>query len=1131
MMLRHTKPIRRRVLARRASNGAVIHSAVMRSRPRRFVSATCFLSAALTAFSSFGQTSLGTSSLAGTVTDGSGLVIDGAQVDVTDSARGTERHAVTNKSGNYVITALPASHYTMRVEKPGFNAFNYADFAIEVNQRATVDVSLKPGDLQQSVTVDVRGEAPMLETDNNALGSVIENRRVEELPLNGRNFLQLAILSGGVETPPGGSAADRAAGQTGHSGRTINIGGNPESVTTYLIDGIVTRGSRLGESSLNVSVADIDQFKLQMNFFMPDQGPNPGIVNVVTKAGTNRFHGELFEFVRNGALDARNFFSPTAEQLQRNQFGFAAGGPVLIPRLFNGKNRLWFHAHYEGTRQIQKFSSRAYTPTQAMFGGDFSAVPQQIYNPFSFDAATGLRAAFMGNQIPASLINPVSKALLPYYYPGRDVNLRPSNYFGQPRTTTTDDQFSIRGDYNPNSNHSILLNTIRETSPVIAGGLFPLQGVSYPLNAWLGVAQDTFIISPSLVNILRIGYSRSSEFSTGQGEQGGDLLTGVGITGTLNTHGIPGISIQGYTGFGRSSGPLGDVDNNYQLDEALSWNRGNHSFQFGAGARYHRTLQQNSNANALGSLSFQTVFTAQLAKSGTGLAPLANTGNAFADFLLGIPTTGQVVGLEPFHYRYTEFFPYVQDSWKIRRGLTINWGLSWYHATVPNPQGADANIPHSFDFKTGLLTYAALKQVSPQVVKPDYKDWAPRLGVAWQPSFLKNTVVRAGAGIYYETGALIETQFDMVAPPFQPSLSISNSQFTPQPTYLLGKNTFPVIALAPLSNNFAASLPQGFTPFAISENSKLPYISQWNVSVQHTLRPNDLVQVDYTGTSGHRQQNRYDVDQCRVSPAGFCDPATRPYPRYNYILLSDTNGNLNYEAMILRYQHQFSKGLTFVANYTYSKVITDGWEGGGSTQSQIASCRACDRGPTSYNNPRHFVVSAIYELPFGRGRMFGSSWNRMTDLLVGGWAVNAIATFSTGTTFTVSAPNRTGSNFTSVRANRSCDGNSDALSTNVRNNGLVWFDRSCFSAPAPGYFGNSGRGILLGPGTDNWDIGVQKNFRFTESSRFELRAEAFNELNHAQFNIPSATVGDANFGVLSSARAPRLMQLAGRLIW
>ena len=234
------------------------------------------------------------------------------------------------------------------------------------------------------------------------------------------------------------------------------------------------------------------------------------------------------------------------------------------------------------------------------------------------------------------------------------------------------------------------------------------------------------------------------------------------------------------------------MDNNYQLDEGLSWNRGNHSFQFGAGIRYHRTVQQNANANALGSLSFQPVFTAQLARNAAGqLAPQANTGNSFADFLLGIPTSGQVVGLQPFHYRYTEFFPYIQDSWKVRRDLTINWGLSWYHLTVPNPQGADAQIPHSFNFQTGLLEYAALGEVSPQVIKPDYRDWTPRLGLAWQPSFLKNTVIRAGAGIYYETGALIETQFDMVAPPFQPSLSITNSQFQPQPTYVLGQNTFP----------------------------------------------------------------------------------------------------------------------------------------------------------------------------------------------------------------------------------------------------------------------------------------------------------------------------------------------------
>ncbi len=767
-----------------------------------------------------------------------------------------------------------------------------------------------------------------------------------------------------------------------------------------------------------------------------------------------------------------------------------------------------------------------------MFGGDFSAVSQQIYNPFSYDANTGTRAPFAGNQIPANLINPVAKALLAYYIPGTSVNQKPSNYFGQPRTTLNDDQFSVRADYAVTHSQTLAVNTIHEVSPVVQGSLFRLGGASYPLTATLAAVQHTFVISPSLVNILRLGYSRSAEFSSGEGESQGNVLDAIGVTGTLDKKGIPGIAIQGYTGFGRSSGPLGDVDNNFQLDDGLSWTRGNHSLQFGVGVRYHRTLQQNANANALGSLSFQSVFSAQLAKNASGqLAPQANTGNAFADFLLGTPLSGQVVGLDPFHYRYTEFFPYVQDSWKVRKNLTINLGFSWYHATVPNPQGADAKIPHRFNFQTGLLEYAALGQVSPQVVKPDYKDFTPRLGLAWQPKFLKNTVIRAGAGIYYETGALIESQFDMVAPPFQPSFSITNNQFQPQPTYVLGQNVFPVTALPPLTSGFSATLPQGFTPFAVSENSKLPYVAQWNVAIQHTLGKSDLLEIDYTGTSGHRQQNRYDVDQCLPTAAGFCDPSTRPYPRYNYILYSDTNGNMNYEALIARYQHQFSRGLTVIANYTFSKVITDGWEGGGSTQSQIATCRKCDRGVASYDVPHHFVVSAVYDLPIGRDRIFGAHWNRALDSLLGGWQVNVIGTLATGNAFTVTAPNRTGSNFTSVRANRVCDGRSDSLSGNLRTDGLIWFNTSCFAQPAAGYFGNSGRGILFGPGTNNWDVGTQKNFKLSEAARFELRGEFFNAFNHAQFNTPDANVGDTNFGVISSARSPRLVQLAARLIW
>ena len=381
------------------------------------------------------------------------------------------------------------------------------------------------------------------------------------------------------------------------------------------------------------------------------------------------------------------------------------------------------------------------------------------------------------------------------------------------------------------------------------------------------------------------------------------------------------------------------------------------------------------------------------------------------------------------------------------------------------------------------------------------------------------------------TGALIEAQFVMGG------ASVSTVAFHHQQSIstiahlYAGTEHLSGIALPPLTSSFAASLPQGFTPFAVSENAKTPYVNQWNFSIQHTLSASDLIEVDYPGTSAHRQHNRYDVDQCRVSATGFCDPATRPYPSYNNILYSETNGNLNYEAMSARYQHQVSRGLTIMANYTFSKAITDGWEGGGSTQSQIATCRSCDRGPTSYNSPHHFVVSAQYELPFERGRAFGGNWNRAADALAGGWQVTAILTLVTGTPFSVLALNRTGSNFTVVRANRTCDGGSANLRDNVRSNGLQWFDTSCFSAPAAGYFGNSGRGVLLGPGTNNWNIGLQKNFRFTEAARLELRGEFFNAFNHARFGNPDATVGDLNFGVISSASPPRLVQVAGRLVW
>jgi hypothetical protein len=337
---------------------------------------------------------------------------------------------------------------------------------------------------------------------------------------------------------------------------------------------------------------------------------------------------------------------------------------------------------------------------------------------------------------------------------------------------------------------------------------------------------------------------------------------------------------------------------------------------------------------------------------------------------------------------------------------------------------------------------------------------------------------------------LIEAQFSAVAPPFQNSVAILNSQFSPQPTYVLGNNVFPVIAVPPLTKDFAASLPQGFAPFAASQDSRTPYVTQWNFSVQHTIRANDLLEADYVGTSAHKQQDRYDIDQCVATASLFCNVATRPYPRYNSILFSNNSGNLSYEALILKYQRQFSRGLTLLASYTFSKTLSDSWETATSTVSQIAACRACDKGPVSYDIPHRLVISTVYELPLGRGRAFGAHLPRAADVVLGGWNLNGILTFSSGTAFTVTSPNRSGSNFSSVRANRLCNGADSHLIGSLRSNGGYLFDTSCFTAPAAGFFGTSGRGILHGPGVNNWDGAVVKTFPIKDASRLEFRGSS-----------------------------------------
>ena len=1086
---------------------------------QRFAVFVIFSSAPL-----FAQATLGSAAVSGSVRDESGAAVPGAKVTLVETDRSLARETTTNEAGNYLFPTVSAGVYSLKVEKQAFQTYDLSDVRVDVGQRAALDIVLKVGAVSSVVSVSA-GERVLLATETNAIGTVVDSARVESLPLNGRDFLQLALSTGGASPPVGNS--NNVQTQVGHPDRSVILAGNMPETTGYLIDGIATRGGRLGESALNLSISDVDQFKVQESFFMPDQGPNPALVNVTTKGGGNAFHGQAFEFVRNKVFDARNYFATAKDNLKRNQFGGALGGPIR-------KDKLWFYGYYEGLRQIQTVTSNVYTPTQAMFGGDFGALGHAIYDPGAYSAATGTRQPFPNAIIPGNRIDQVSINFLKYYLPGSSLAQRPSNLFRNPTNTLDDDQWGVRIDDAINSRQVLYGQFLHQNSPAITGGALPLTGSIFPNNSTLQVVQHTWTIRPTLINTARAGFVRNQALFSNEGVTAGHILGSIGITNTFDDRGVSAIGLTGYTGFGKSSGDLGNIDNNYQIDDGINYIHGSHNLQFGGGIRYRRTWQQNANAGAVGSANFQALYTAQTTTNAQGqTVPMANTGDSFADFLLGYPFSASTNGLPRIPYRFTQYLPYISDTWKVSRTLTLNYGLSWFLSTIPDPQKWARNNVHSFNNSTGLLTYAALGQIDPKILQFDGKDLAPRFGLAWSPAFLPNTVIRAGAGVYYADSALIEMQFGMVAPPFTNPLSITENANNPTPQYQLGKNVLPALSLPPLSPSFAASLAPGATAFLVNPTGKTPYISQWNLSLQHTLTRDDLVEADYLGSSGHRQQDRYDMDQCVVTASLFCGPATKPYPIYTGLLTTDFNGNFSYEALVLKLDHRAAAGLNFRLEYTHSKALTDGWEGGGSTQSQIASCRACDKGATSFDARQRASISTIYDLPFGRRRSLGKSMSPALDMIAGGWTVTGIATFSTGTPIFISAAAQTASTNITQRPNRICDGNDSHLLGNLRNDGLLAFNASCFVTPPTGYFGNAGRDVIYGPGINNWDLGFQKFFPLaSDQRRLEFRVEMFNAFNHAQFSLPNANVANgANFGRVAGASAPRLIQMGMKLLF
>lgn len=1056
------------------------------------------------------QTTLGTGAIGGIVRDESNLSIAGVKIVLTETSKGLSRKSETNNSGSFFFPSVITGVYRLEAEKDGFKIYEIEGLKIEVGEVESIPVTLVIGDARTVVAIQAPSSTE-LDSNSNTMGSVIDSKRIQDLPLDGREFLQLALLVGGaLDLSP---ANNLSSANVGPPSRAVVLPGTFPHSTGYSLNGINLNGSRDGELAAGLSVAAIDQFNVEQSFLMPDQASGAGVINIVTRSGSNQFHGEAFEFLRNRDLDARSYFAAATEDLKRNQFGFALGGPIR-------RDRLWFHGFYEGTRELTEFSAAGYSPTQAMFEGNFADSGRVIYDPASYAPDTNDRSPFPNNLIPLSQINPVSKTLLHYYLPGSSLLNQPRNVFGNPRDALDDNQGGLRIDAAPNPRQQLFLQLFLQSTPVGQPGLYPLSGMLYANTSGLAMVEHTWSLAPRTVNSLRIGFLRAVAVGGNAAQR--PLLSAIGISNTFGENGISTINLQGYSSFGNAIGNVGNRDHTWQIDDELTYAHGSHSFAFGAGARHRLGWQQNANRQALGALSFQPVFTAQLQVSAQGrLMPVANSGDAFADFLLGLPITGTLAGLPAAEYRSVQATPFAQDTWKVAPNLTLNYGASWFVETPPNPQGWARNAVHGFDPSTGLITFAALGQMSAEVISGRWNNIAPRFGLAWKPRPLRSTVLRAGVGIYYSQMPWVFVLFPLAyGSPLGAGMNFTNPQSNPAAIYQLGRNIFPPAPGGPVTNSYATNLPPNASISALDPAFRTASVIQWNFSIEHRIGARDALEISYLGSEGKHLPVINDISQCLPSATLFCDPVTARWPRYSLIYHATSSGNSSYEAGIIRYSHPLSRGLNMGFESTFGKALTDAWESGLTPNAQITDCRRCEKGPATFDVRHRAVASLVWEIPYGQGP------------IAGGWSVVAITTFAVGQPILLTGPNQTNTQLLNHLPNRVCDGRSNQLSANVRHNGFLWFDPACFPIPPAGYFGDSGATVLNGPGVNNWDVGIAKSITLRELVKLQWRGEMFNAWNHTQFQQPDGNAGDGStFGRISGTRPPRLFQLSMKVYW
>ncbi len=1111
--------------------------------------------------------------LTGQVTDSTGAVVPNATVTISETATNQSQTVTTGEDGNYIFTQLTPGAYSLRVEAANFKTLTQTDIVLETSQSLRLNPSLEAGNISEQVTITA--EAPAINTETSSKGEVITPRQVQDLPLNGRNFTDLALLTPGVYRRP----ADDDQGEG------LATSGTRTDASNFILDGTNNRNDRNSGVGVNTSVDSIQEFRVETSTYTAELGRTAGAqINVVSKSGTNRYSGSLFEYVRNDFFDAKNALAfdvpetpddESTKVLRRNQFGGTFGGPLPFlnfgeggPVFNSGRDRTFFFVSYEGTRERRSATSRNTAPNAAWLRGDFRNIlgagrdlilgtPDDV--PGSNQVLCLQRSATNPNiatrvQCPTPnvipfapvagnpnlvTVSPIARQILAFI-PVSNVPGTVSDYVARGINRPDRNQYLAKFDHRFSDKNSFYVRFARQKNDGYQA--FPSNRNFYPgfgrdaiTRSDSYAVSDTHIFSPSVINEARFGYFNQDSQNLGQNRAiDYNALFGIqGVSPGADLQGFPAIRIDGFSEFGdRPNDPFSYKLKTYQFFDSLSVIAGQHNLKLGVDI-IRSNFIENDVRNVRGDFRFRGRNTNPSGATSSGAY-------SFADFLLGLPdTTSRQIGAEPADTAGTQYAFFAQDNWRVTNWLTLNLGLRYeYQTALSEATGRLANLlidgnrgtlvcPQEVrNQATGAITCVSAASVglSEKLVNADKNNFGPRVGFALRPFRDDKTVVRGGAGIYYS----LET-FN----PIRQQLAVQ-SPFLNRINY--ARNSASLLQLS-LSNPFPGGTAEG-TPRGMNPEYKQPEIYQYNLTIERELLKDLVLEVGYVGSQGRHLGLRYNINAPLPTGTvvnGVPQTSRRFSAQYGTatIQYQDQFGNSSYNALQTSLRRRATNGLTLLLSYTFSKSIDTGSSTNNSTTGSqdfpqdIRDILGTQRGLSDFHRAHQFTGSFNYELPFGKGRGFFSDASGLVQTLIGGWQLNGIVSLLSGRPFT---PQYSAADVGAQRP--------DLIGDPYANipEGLL-FNPAAFRRPtATGgevdLFGNAGRNILIGPNFRTVDLSLLKNVRLRERTRLQFRVETFNLFNTPNYQVPVFQLDNSNVGRVSqTATEGREFQFAVKLLF